>query len=132
MKAGSGIVTVCCAWFVIVGVVPLQAQPVATNFALHARATASSVLESRYSPSHAVDGLVSDDSRWVSRRETIAKWLELDLGQPRALRCAHIYSGWEDSAAIRDFVLEAWQEGQWRAIPGAKVAGNAQQSLALT
>lgn len=106
------------------------AEPPA-NLALGAKASSSSVLEVRYSASNAVDGVVSDDSRWVSRREDENKWLELDLGKPRKLGCAHVYSGFEDGAAIRDFRLETWTEGRWRPIPAASITGNTRQSLTV-
>jgi hypothetical protein len=116
----------------LIGCAIVQVQPVATNLALHAKAVASSTLESRYSPSHAVDGMVADDSRWVSGREAAPKWLELDLGQPQQLRSAHVYSGWEDAGALRDFALESWQDGQWRVIPGSEITGNTNQRVAVS
>ena len=104
----------------------------ATNLALHAKASASSVFEARYAASNAVDGLVSDDSRWLSRQDDAAPWLELDLGQPRTLRCVHIYSGWETQDGLASFGLEVWQEGKWQPIAGARVTGNKSQSVAVT
>ena len=106
------------------------AQP--TNFAWHAKATASSTLEGRYAASNAVDGVVSDDSRWLSRKTDAAPWLELDLGAPRRLQCAHVYSGWQEQPGLASFSLEWWQEGQWQPIAGAAVRGNESQSVAVT
>ena len=95
------------------------AQP--TNLAWHAQATASSTLEGRYAASNAVDGVVSDDSRWLSRKTDAAPWLELDLGAPRRLQCAHVYSGWQEQPGLASLSLESWQEGQWQPIAGAVV-----------
>ena len=108
------------------------AQPAPRNLALHARTVASSTLEPRYAASNAVDGVVSDDSRWVSRPDDALKWIEVDLGAPQSLACAHVYSGWHDEAALGDFSLECWQEGQWRLIPGGQRSGNTRQAVALT
>ena len=133
--AGRGIgwkfVLGCCAGLVLISPMTLWSQSGGPNWALHAKTTASSTLEPRYSASNAVDGVVSDDSRWVSREDDPRKWLELDLGQPRRLGAAHVYSGWQEEAALANFTLEAWQEGQWRTIPGANVTGNVSQRVAL-
>lgn len=102
------------------------------NLARHAAATASSVFEPRYVARNAVDGVVSDDSRWLSQRSDTAPWLELDLGQPHSLRCAHVYSGWQDQAGLASFSLQAWQDGEWQLIPGANITGNRSQSVVVT
>ena len=116
------------AWLGFAVVAPAQS----TNFALRAKATASSTLEGRYPASNAVDGVVSDDSRWLSRKTDAAPWLELDLGAPRRLQCAHVYSGWQEQPGLASFSLESWQEGQWQPIAGAAVSGNESQSVAVT
>ncbi|HMJ91320.1 MAG TPA: discoidin domain-containing protein, partial [Candidatus Acidoferrum sp.] len=105
------------------------AQLTATNLALHANATASSTFESRYAASNAVDGVVSDGSRWLSRKGDNAQWLELDLGAPRAISSAHVYSGWEDGDAASDFTIDAWADGTWQ--QAAAVSGNTAQALAV-
>ncbi len=102
------------------------------NLALGAKASASSTFEARYVASNAVDGVVSDDSRWLSRKGDATPWLELDLGQPRSLRSAHIYSGWQDQDGLASFALEVWQVGRWLPVAGSKVTGNQSQSVAVT
>ena len=109
---------------------PAGESPV--NLALRAKVSVSSTYEPRYAAEKAVDGVVSDDSRWLSRQDASRKWIELDLGQPRALRCAHVYSGWESDSAMEAFSLEYWRDGQWQAIPGARVSGNTSLELAMT
>lgn len=102
------------------------------NLALGAKVTVSSVFEPRYSGTNAVDGIVSDDSRWLSKRGDASPRLELDLGQQRVLRCAHVYSGWQEEAGLASFSLESWQEGRWESIAGGKVTGNEAQAVNLT
>ena len=103
-----------------------------TNLAHHAKAAASSTFEARYAAANAVDGVVSDDSRWLSKKGDAAPWLELDIGEPRSLRCAHVYTGWEDQAGLASFAFEAWQDGKWQTIPGSKVTGNTAQAVTVT
>lgn len=123
IKPGIPLLASVLAFCGFSGIAPGQ-NSARTDLAQHARATASSVLESRYAPENAVDGVVSDDSRWVSRRDDQNKWLELDLGQARNLRVAHVYSGWQEGDAMKNFALEAWNDGRWQAIPGGKSNGN--------
>ncbi|MFO1492149.1 MAG: hypothetical protein U1F77_19410 [Kiritimatiellia bacterium] len=48
----------------------------------------------KYSASKAVDGTISDASRWVGEPSDKPAWLEIDLGDRHALAGVHLYSGY--------------------------------------
>ena len=130
MRPSYSLLLIVTALGVLFGDRTTAAAP--ANLALRAQVTASSVFETRYAASNAVDGVVSDESRWLSRKGDAAPWLELNLGQPCSLRCAHVYSGWEGQDGLASFELQAWQGNHWQAIPGSRVAGNKSQAVAVT
>ena len=81
--------------------------------------------------SRAVDGVVSDDSRWVSRKSSAPAWLELDLGGTHKLAGIHLYSGYQNTNAIHKFVVQFRRDGQWRDIPSATFENNRATALAI-
>ena len=93
-------------------------------------ARASSTL-GNFLASNAIDGVVSDASRWVSQVSTEPAWLELELGTPRKLAGIHLYSGYQNASPIQDFVVLFWRDGAWRDIPSAAIANNRATALAL-
>lgn len=94
------------------------------------RARASSTLGS-YTASKAMDGVISDDSRWVSERGALPAWLELDLGSVQRVAGLHLYSGYQDAKPIQDFVVQFRSGSQWRDIPSARLANNHATALAI-
>lgn len=81
--------------------------------------------------SRAVDGVVSDDSRWVSRKSSAPAWLELDLGGTHKLAGIHLYTGYRNADPIQSFVVQFWRDGQWRDVPSATFENNRATALAI-
>ena len=89
-----------------------------------AKAHASSKLDN-YSADKAVDGKVSDTSRWVSARDQDGpSWLEIELPQKQILPGIRLYSGYQNRSAVSNLHLEFKKNGRWRKIPGTTVEGN--------
>lgn len=103
-----------------------QAQPLPTK-----AAKASSKLPG--SPAaNAVDGVVSDDSRWVSAKGAAAPaWLEVTLPARARLGGVHLFSGWKDGSAITDFRIEYRTASGWQTVPSGIVKGNHDLAVAL-
>ena len=101
---------------------PCQAQ---TNHAL-GKPVISDAARPEYPAVKAVDGVLSDPSRWLADDAPAGHWLEIDLGAPTTLRQAHIYSGYQAEAGstINSFYLQNWSGTAWVAIPGAAIQPN--------
>lgn len=81
--------------------------------------------------SRAIDGVISDDSRWVSQKSSAPAWLELALDGKQKLAGIHLYSGYQNTNAIQKFVVQFWSEGAWRDIPSAMFEINRATALAI-
>jgi hypothetical protein len=79
----------------------------------------------------AIDGVISDDSRWVSQKSAAPAWLELNLGGAQKLAGIHLFSGYKNTNALQKFVVQFWREGQWRDIPSAMFENNRATALAI-
>jgi hypothetical protein len=95
-----------------------------------ASASASST-KAGYDASKAIDGTVSDDSRWVSEKGDGNEWIELKLPAPTKLIGLHLHSGYQGGNPLRDFVVQYWKAGKWVDIPSANVTGNKSAALTL-
>ena len=84
-----------------------------------------------FTASRAVDGIISDGSRWVSQKSSVPAWLELDLGGTHKLAGIHLYSGYQNTNAIRKFVVQFWRDGKWCDIPSAALDNNRATALAI-
>jgi hypothetical protein len=125
---GRRVVIVCVGALAVAGWAA-AAEPV--NVARSARAAASSSLPGA-EPAKAIDGVIADDSRWVSGRGAAPPaWLQLDLASRARLGGIHLHSGWKAENAIRDFHIEYRDGGEWKPVPGATVRGNVNQQVAL-
>jgi hypothetical protein len=93
-------------------------------------AQASSVFAG-FTPAKAIDGLISDDSRWVSQKSSAPAWLELELGGTHKLAGIHLYSGYQNTNALQNFVVQFWSAGKWRDIPSATFENNRATALAI-
>ncbi|TKG95443.1 hypothetical protein EYV94_08350 [Puteibacter caeruleilacunae] len=71
-----------------------------------------------YAPQKAIDGLVADNSRWVSEKEDTS-WIELQFEQAHRIGGIHIYSGYGEGDAIEDFKVQYLKDNQWKDIPSA-------------
>jgi hypothetical protein len=78
----------------------------------------------KYPATNAIDGAVSDASRWVSQPFTQPVALEINLGSKQNLGGAHIFSGFGNKDAVEAFSLQSWSDGRWVEIPSATVDGN--------
>ncbi len=78
----------------------------------------------KFPATNAIDGVVSDASRWVSQPFARSVALEIDLGSQQKLGGAHIFSGFGETAVIESFSLQFWKGGRWVDIPSAMVDGN--------
>lgn len=93
-------------------------------------AKASSVHE-KYDARLAIDGVISDASRWVSVAASGPAWLEVQLAATSKLAGVHLHTGYGEADAIRAGRLQFWQGGQWRDIPSAAFANNDATAIAL-
>ncbi len=89
-----------------------------------AQVSASSTHD-HYQPSLAVDGTITDESRWIGRNEGDT-WIELDLGRPQTFRSIWVVSGWQHSSryVAADFDVQIKLAGQWQTIANGSVRDN--------
>ncbi len=104
---------------------PAAAEDEQPNLALRAAVTVSST-HADYAAAHAVDGRVTEESRWVSKPEGGRKWITLDLGVERSLASARIISGYNrgPGTMVTNATLQMQQDEEWVDIPGARISGN--------
>jgi len=107
------------------------AEGAAAKASLKLRGAKASSTYADYTAAKAIDGVISDDSRWVSKASRDASWLELDLGGTHKLAGIHLYSGHQNTNALRDFVVQFWRAGEWRNIPSATFENNRATALAI-
>jgi hypothetical protein len=94
-------------------------------------ATADSTFNSSYPPANAVDGGLSDASRWLSTDTPGPHWLEIDLTAEYTLGCAHVHTGFGAGDPVSAFDLQWWNGSAWQTIPGASTGGNTQIDLRI-
>ena len=116
--------------FALVWFLPAIASHAAPQPLTATSATASSE-QARYPAAKAIDGEVSDASRWVSQPSREPAWLVVDLGAPQRLAGVHLFSGYGNTAPLNDFELQMDRQGEWVTIPSALVSGNQATALAL-
>ena len=92
--------------------------------------TASSTL-GEYAAANAIDGKVSDASRWVSKPSADPAWLAVDLGAVQQLAGVHLFTGFGSADVIADFKIQFWSDGKWADIPSATITANKAHSLAI-
>jgi hypothetical protein len=80
---------------------------------------------SQYAAEHAVDGSLTDDSRWIGKNEG-QTWIELDLGQPKTFRSVWVVSGWQHDQqyVAENFDVQVKEGDAWKPIPGGAIRGN--------
>lgn len=83
------------------------------------------------SPAKAIDGIVSDDSRWVSKESPAPAWLELEFDSVQKLVGVQIYSGYRNSQPIESFVVQFRKDGKWHDIQSAKFKNNLATALSV-
>lgn len=86
---------------------------------------------STYAGANAVDGVISDESRWLSANTAGPHTLDVDLGSAATLICAHLHTGYGSTSAVANAKLQSWTGSAWADIPGASVSGNTATDLQL-
>ena len=85
------------------GVEVANGKPVSTN---------DDVAEGR--AKNAVDGMITDNSSWITSQNQSGYWLEIDLQAEYALIGADLYTGKMDGTyGLRDVKLQAYQNENW-------------------
>ena len=100
---------------------PAVAAPV--NLAATAQVRASSE-QAIYPARFAVDGVVSDASRWLAVAGQGPATMELEFPVPVDIAAVDLYSGWEDQADLAEIEINIRTRGMWLDVPAAKVSGN--------
>ena len=100
-----------------------------TDLALSAFATATSTRSEQYAASNAIDGKLSNDSRWLSDpKMTGSQTLTISFKASQTIGCLQIATGWFDGTnwvePAPDFHFEYRSASSWIQIPGASVHGN--------
>ncbi|MBC8128666.1 MAG: discoidin domain-containing protein, partial [Gloeobacteraceae cyanobacterium ES-bin-144] len=93
-------------------------------------AVASSQM-AQHPAANAIDGNVSDDSRWVSEASTSPAWIVVDLGAVHKLAGVHLFSGFGAGGPLEAFKIQFWSAEKWIDIPSAEISGNAAVALAI-
>ncbi len=94
------------------------------------KATASSTMGD-HEPARAIDGVITEESSWISVGGVSPVWFEVQLDRAYPLAGIHLYNGFDPASAIKDFVVQFQRNGSWTDIPSARVSGNRQVALAL-
>lgn len=68
-----------------------------------------------------VDGIVSNDSRWLSDNSG-PHWLEVTMSAPYAVGSAHLYLGVDNSLTVSSFSIQYFSGGAW--VTAASVTNN--------
>jgi len=100
----------------------------AINLALFQHALASSS-DGGTIPGEAVDGIVSNDSRWYSASDGEPQWLEIQLKESFTLGSAQLYLGKDDSFSISNFTIQYANGAGWNTI--STISGNTSTDLNL-
>lgn len=109
----------------------IAALPVSsTNVALGRAVVVDSTLSTNVA-SNAVDGIISDASRWVSANTAAPHTLEVNLGASFNLNCAHLHSGYVAGSAVANAKLQYWLGTGWVDVPGAVLSGNTSTNVVL-
>ncbi|EDM28801.1 hypothetical protein LNTAR_09529 [Lentisphaera araneosa HTCC2155] len=86
----------------------------------------ASAVYKEYQASNAIDGVISDKSRWVGVKDEYGKiWLALEFKQKSSVSSFQLYSGRGKTDAIDSFHVEIKnQSGEWVKVPGSAVSKN--------
>ena len=98
---------------------------------LKIKSAAASSEMPKYPASNAIDGKVTDASRWVSEKSSAPSWLVLDLGEKHKLAGIHFFTGFGTKDVVEVFKIQFWSDGKWIDIPSADVSNNKVAALAI-
>jgi hypothetical protein len=99
----------------------VKPQTLNTGLATDKPAKASGTWGAGYEAENAFDG--DSSTRWGAEPNAHSAWLEVDLGKPVKIRRAIIENAYPELKRIRTFVIETWQDGQWKACYQGKDLG---------
>lgn len=109
-----------------------QTYPLPMNLTRYMPVRASSVNESANGAAkYAADGLVCEESRWISDPVNTAHWLEVALPGMFQIGSANVITGAWDTQPVSDFSLQYWTGSAWANIPGATISGNTKTQLQI-
>ena len=102
------------------------------NYARNRPVTVSSTYTTNYG-SNAVDGVVSDASRWLGAPAS-SNWLEINFTTNVTLAQAHLYTGYQTQSGswITNIQLQAWSGSTWTNIPGGAITNTNSFAYVLT
>jgi len=109
----------------------LTAPVLAANEPLKPQGATASSSADKYPPAQAIDGEISDASRWVSKKSEQPAWLEIRLGAMQKLAGVHLYSGYGTETPLENFTIQFWSGDQWRDVPSARIENNRATALAI-
>jgi len=112
-------------------ILALAASAAPTPQPLKLKSASASSHMAGYPAAKAIDGTVSNDSRWVSEKSTAPAWLVVELEKPAKLAGIHLFTGYGAKDVIADFKIEFWSGGKWQEIPSAVITGNKASALAI-
>jgi hypothetical protein len=81
------------------------------NLTEGARVTSSSAMPTNKAE-FVVDGVVSDESRWLAASGDAAPWVELTFSKPVNIGSVDVYSGWKDEGGLEGFDLSVVVDGK--------------------
>nr|QGT51249.1 hypothetical protein Firmicute1046_3250 [uncultured Firmicutes bacterium] len=82
--------------------------------------------------SNLVDGVIADDSRWISSQNNNTYWAEIDLAGEYTVVAADVYTGKDDGSwALETAKLEYLKDGDWATVPGTETVGNSKTNTDL-
>ena len=127
--------TACPAIALAIALAAIAAAEVGSpppNLARQARASASSVHET-YSAEKATDGMLANDSRWISQAGVGPHTLTLAWDKPTRIGAVQLGTGWfrdgQWTQPIRSFHLQHRSGEQWADTPGAAVSDNGRHAV---
>jgi hypothetical protein len=96
----------------------------------HARETTATASSQRAEgpASLAIDGLVSDASRWLAAEDDAKPWIELAFPQPQKVGMIDVFSGWKDGSSLQNFDVSVEIQGSAGVSPAWKIRNNNQTS----
>jgi hypothetical protein len=96
------------------------------------RAARGSSTYGDFTAAKAIDGVISDASRWTSARAPGGPWwLEIELAETASLLGVHVHTGLNAATVVRGLTVQFQRGGRWVDIPSATVANNQATALAL-
>jgi len=82
-------------------------------------------------PARVIDGVITEESSWISVSGVSPVWLDVQLEGVHTLAGLHLYNGFDPATTIKDLVVQFRYDGRWVEIPSARVSGNRQVALGV-